>query len=376
MGFSFNESPPQSVLAKISEVSRRMKNQPCADPASFRRFERHFPNAPHLPPDVAFLLEPQQPQNDPQDIFKWVQSRKAAGDSVVGINLHAHLLKHTPGLTMDQLMKASVQAILNVALAQPCSFLLIPHDTRNGSNDEDILRQMEDKLKPSLGVRIALAPGALHADEIKALVGLVDVVLTGRMHLAIAALGQSVPIGVITYNGKFEGLVEHFHLPEWLLVTPAKAGSDAVVQNILLRLLSERNGLIDLIKSRLPSVLQLSKANFNGFSPSCRIRSQKSACQELLIQIRHALTYLIGFTRAFSPLNSSCDNSPACVSAFKKCHPACVSSSLIWSRSSAAFSNCKSSAALKHLAFQFRNRLRQIHVQLGVFQHASGACAI
>ena len=264
MGFSFDESPPKSVLAKISKVSRRVKIN-LRDPVSFRRFERHFPQRASLTSDVAFLLEPRQPQNGPQDIFKWVQSRKAAGDSVVGINLNPHLLKDAPGLTMDQLMKASVQAILNVASAQPCSFLLIPHDTRKGINDEEFLRQMEDQLKTPLGVRLALASGEFHADEIKALVGLVDVVFTGRMHLAIAALGQSVPIGVITYNGKFEGLVEHFHLPEWLLVTPAKACSAAVIQDIILRLLSERHGLIDQIKTRLPAVLQLSKTNFNDF---------------------------------------------------------------------------------------------------------------
>jgi polysaccharide pyruvyl transferase WcaK-like protein len=265
LGFSFNESPPQSVLAKISAVSRRVKIH-LRDPVSFRRFERHFPQRASLTSDVAFLLEPRQPQNEPEEIFKWVQTRKAAGDAVVGINLHHHLLKDTPGLTIDQLMKAAVQAMLNIALAQPCSFLLIPHDTRPGSNDEEFLRQMADELTPRLGVRIAVAPGELHADEIKALVGFVDVVLTGRMHLAIAALAQSVPIGVITYNGKFEGLVEHFHLPDWLLVTPAQAASAAVVQDILLRLLAERNGLADQIKSRLPAVLQLSKTNFTGFS--------------------------------------------------------------------------------------------------------------
>ena len=46
----------------------------------------------------------------------------------------------------------------------------------------------------------------------KGLVGLVDFAVTGRMHLAIAALGMEVPVVALAYQGKFDGMMQRFDL--------------------------------------------------------------------------------------------------------------------------------------------------------------------
>jgi len=40
------------------------------------------------------------------------------------------------------------------------------------------------------------------------------------MHLSIAALGAGTPILGVTYQGKFEGLIKHFSLPDGVLSSP------------------------------------------------------------------------------------------------------------------------------------------------------------
>ena len=98
--------------------------------------------------------------------------------------------------------------------------------------------------------------------ELKRLVANVDLVLTGRMHLAIAALGQGKPVGAITYQGKFDGLVELFGLPKWILVSPAEASDHDNLSRLVDRLIAESEELGGQIRLRLPSIIDLAKRNF------------------------------------------------------------------------------------------------------------------
>jgi polysaccharide pyruvyl transferase WcaK-like protein len=93
----------------------------------------------------------------------------------------------------------------------------------------------------------------------KYVAGEMDAVLTGRMHLAIAALGCGVPVACITYQGKFEGLFEHFDLPP-LMLDPVRV-SETSLTNLLLDLIERRLELRDHVHDRLDRVISLSQAN-------------------------------------------------------------------------------------------------------------------
>ena len=82
------------------------------------------------------------------------------------------------------------------------------------------------------------------------------------MHLAIAALGQGKPVGAITYQGKFDGLVELFGLPKWILVSPAEASDHDNLSRLVDRLIAESEELGGQIRLRLPSIIDLAKRNF------------------------------------------------------------------------------------------------------------------
>jgi polysaccharide pyruvyl transferase WcaK-like protein len=97
--------------------------------------------------------------------------------------------------------------------------------------------------------------------QLKAIAGLADGVLTGRMHLAIASLGMGVPVVALTYQGKFEGLFRHFDLPSWLLLSPAQTLRPGLLEQTLERFIDELPSLRTSVAAHWPTVLAASQRN-------------------------------------------------------------------------------------------------------------------
>jgi polysaccharide pyruvyl transferase WcaK-like protein len=92
-----------------------------------------------------------------------------------------------------------------------CSILLLPHVKK----DAEVLKELNDLLKGI--VSLYFQEQLLTAPQLKFVVQQCDLVITGRMHLAIASLGQGTPISCVPYANKFEGLCEHFKLNNSML---------------------------------------------------------------------------------------------------------------------------------------------------------------
>jgi len=259
-GFSMNENVAAVIWDKIARFPKGVRIN-LRDPVSKRRFDAHCPGLAKLTADMAFALKPAPPTAIPPRTERWIQERKLAGDLVVGFNINRHLIKDIPTLTVTKLVDGTVAVLSRLAQTRKISFLLIPHDVREASNDTALLAELEDRLLPELGELVHLAEG-FHADGIKSLVGRMDAVITGRMHLAIAALGQGVPTLGINYNGKFEGLMEHFELPAWLVTTPRELCDDEGFVEVVNRFLAIRADLSSRIKARLPEITALAERNF------------------------------------------------------------------------------------------------------------------
>ena len=80
------------------------------------------------------------------------------------------------------------------------------------------------------------------------------------MHLAIAALGMEVPVMAATYQGKFEGLFQHFGINGEFLLSPQEFLSD-VVEDKFSYFLTQIPKLKAQISATLPKVLTLSYQN-------------------------------------------------------------------------------------------------------------------
>ena len=89
----------------------------------------------------------------------------------------------------------------------------------------------------------------------------IDIALSGKMHFAIACLGQCVPTVCISYNGKFEGLYMHFGLKE-LIIEPSLLSDYKRVTELFNSAFICREDLRKQIASRISAVRKLSYVNF------------------------------------------------------------------------------------------------------------------
>jgi polysaccharide pyruvyl transferase WcaK-like protein len=94
--------------------------------------------------------------------------------------------------------------------------------------------------------------------EIKAMVAGLDFVLSGKMHLAIAALGQGVPVACIAYQDKFEGLFQHFEL-DGLTIQPQDVVEPGKLAAFFIEKYEQREALASQVRQRLPAVRELSR---------------------------------------------------------------------------------------------------------------------
>lgn len=262
-GFSFNERPSPS-LTQLPFKDFSSQTRLCVrDPISQERFSSISGGLGTLTADVAFLLKPAIARQGLNEVTNWAAGRKAAGDFLLGFNIHPALLPNS-STDMRKLVESSAAALRSLITQKNVSVIFISHDSRPTSSDSISLRPIFEELHSSAAHKIHFIEASNSAAELKAIAGLADAVFTGRMHLSIAALGMGVPVGWATYQGKFEGLARHFGLPDWLLVDPSSAvQSPEKLREVLTRMIDEQGSLKSAVEARLPDVRQLASSNLS-----------------------------------------------------------------------------------------------------------------
>lgn len=258
-GFSFNQNASPTLVGVFNKLTNNLRLN-VRDPVSLQRFQYFCQASAYQVADAAFMLKPATtPFVD--GILDWVSSRKKLGHTVLAFNMHPMLIKNASQEDVQRLINAGVEAIKNVSASHQVSWLLLPHDSREGLGDNVILQPVYDALKEQLRERIfhvAIVPGA---KELKAIAGLCDGVITARMHLAIAALGQGVPVACLTYQDKFQGLFQHFELSSDFMISPQMVFQDGNFEKMLDMFLHELPTLTNQVQTMLPTVKQYSYSN-------------------------------------------------------------------------------------------------------------------
>ena len=183
------------------------------DPVSLERFDRAAGRPlGALSADIAFMIEP-EPLAADETLGAFVAGERDAGRPVVGVNIHPMLSSSRDETEIAALVDSAVRTCNWLHAERGASIALIPHDYRLAPNgDGDMLERVRSGCDPD--VRVALPAAPLSAAQIKGLVAALDLVVSGRMHLAIAAFGAGTPVLGITYQGKFDGLFAgHFGCP-------------------------------------------------------------------------------------------------------------------------------------------------------------------
>jgi colanic acid/amylovoran biosynthesis protein len=255
LGASWNASPAPAVV----EWARRMHPAVrwCArDPESHERMHRDLRRDVELTADTAFLLSPSS-SHEGQQALEFVSSRRAEGRVVIGVNLN-------PLATRDGQAPALVAACTKAvaaAVRDGGAVVFLPHDGRGDPSDLSLVRDVHAALPTQARERAHLPGGVLAAQEMKAVLGELDGVVAGRMHVGIGALSQAVPTRLADIQGKVTGLYRHLGLEggAYRVDDVLATGSFGdVFEDLLVRRLEERA----LLELRLPEIRRLARENF------------------------------------------------------------------------------------------------------------------
>jgi len=262
IGFSFNDKPRASAVAGLGQLPPTV-DLLCRDVVSKNRLEQQISRPVELVADAAFLLVPTTDSPLVIAARQWIAQAKAEEQpTLVGLNICSTLVNLEAGLSAEDFAERYAQAFVRVAEQYPqMRLLLIPHDTRGDVSDVSLLQQFYQNLPATLQERTYSISGEVTAPEAKALCAGLDLVVAGRMHLAIAALGQATPVLGITYQGKFSGLFQHFEL-EQMTLSPQRSAEVSVFSDKILEQLARRNAIREQLDEVLPDVRALAQRNF------------------------------------------------------------------------------------------------------------------
>lgn len=261
LGFSFNEQPTPASIQALANLPASVRLC-CRDPISHERLTHHLQRPVDLVADVAFLLQPAKDSELAMSVSRWACDQRAAGRTLVGINANSLHLQSLPEFGFDDLIRLYTNALVELFSSnQKFSFLMIPHDFRGQESDVSLAQAILEALPLEVKPYCMQVPTPCSAAEIKSICADLDVVFTGRMHLAIACLGQGIPVAGVTYQGKFEGLFNHFEL-QGMTIAPEKAFQPGVLASFLATLIARRKDVSQQIQSKLAKVQALSSSNF------------------------------------------------------------------------------------------------------------------
>ncbi len=232
------------------------------DPASFKRFSAISRNPGKMVTDAAFLLQPTT-SNSTREIACWIERQRASGRVICGLNIHPMLVPDRNPAKLEAFVQAATAVAVRLVNESNASVLLIPHDFRqSGQSDLQLLKKV--LAGTDLDDRVCLTANLDRSSEIKFAASCCDLVFTGRMHLAIGALGSGVPVVVVDYQDKFIGLFEHFGLSRNFVIQPDEAMNPQVFYKVCATAIGCREELREQVATRLPAVGARSERNLEA----------------------------------------------------------------------------------------------------------------
>lgn len=268
-GFSFNERPHPDALSDLADLAARVQLH-VRDPVSLRRLAGHGIRNATLVADLAFLMPPAGPSFATQEIEAWIRAQKMASRTVAIFNLSSQALAEA-GEARERTLDELSGMLATLISTHGLSVLWLPHDLRDArrAQDSDVAIAM------ALAGRVPKVPGVQEhhrlfvsgdAGEVKRLAGMTDLAITGRMHVAIAALGMGVPTIGISYQDKFEGLWEHFGVSGCNV--EARSFDCRKLEEICMKMLARLDGERAKIEANSPAVIELARKNLAAWPVS------------------------------------------------------------------------------------------------------------
>ncbi len=247
----------------LAEVFRSLNGADCLcvrDPVSHDRLSELMGEAPRLVADLAFLVQP-APTVRTRNAAAWMAQHRQQGRKVVGLNLSPLNADLTPAEVRDSLIPRTRQLAEQLVRDGDVAVLLLPHDFRALCSDQLVLEPVMAGLSDAARSHVGHITAELDPTEVKEIVGQLDLVVTARMHLAIATLGACTPALVIGSDAKLSGLLDHFRLPAETRISVEEFLTSSALVDRVRRGLAATDEARAQIATRLPAILDLSRAN-------------------------------------------------------------------------------------------------------------------
>ncbi len=254
ISFSFSASPAERVIEKLKGCHKSITFH-SRDPKSKDRFEKFTDRTCYQVADLAFSMRPNKSSEKYIEIRDWIKEQKENSSLIIGLNINQLPLD----LEKDQILSNYLSALNKILLAKPnLRFVFIPHDFREKQSDDSILSQLLSKL--DYKDKVIMLRGPFTSDVAKAAAGELDLLMTGRMHLAIAALSQGVPSYCFTYKNKFEGLMQLLGLNNNLFSSEQQRDPECILET-LNKAIENHSSQHSQLAERLSSVKEMSAEN-------------------------------------------------------------------------------------------------------------------
>lgn len=256
LGCSWSEAPAPSVRDAMRQAD--WLTIYARDPLSRDRMERDFQRAVPLVADLAFLLEPGMTTESAKMIFDFITENKREDSTMIGVNISKAAIDRHQAKNIEPFERFLTQWIT----AAPSRYIVfIPHDSRPGVNDDfEVAHALVQTLQSCAPGRVIAPEGPWNAWDAKAIVAELDLVLTSRMHLAIACLSMGTPPACLPYANKFEGLLSYFELGE-LSLDGERIGNDPAIAEKFDFLIANKGEMGAKILRNIDEIKKLSLKN-------------------------------------------------------------------------------------------------------------------
>lgn len=204
--FSFRRNPSQDALTALRRLDRRVRLT-ARDKNSQRRAAEALQRKVEVFPDVAAYMKPSESALS-GGLRAWV-AQQARPVAVLVPNAHLAAFKDSGQKAVAARFSAYAAGLLDAGFA----VVVLPHDVREDPGDVALSEELAAAF-PAEHVTLAVPR---NAQEAKGLLGLVDVVVTARMHAGVAALSQGVPCVGLDYVDKFAGQFQWYRAEQFVL---------------------------------------------------------------------------------------------------------------------------------------------------------------
>lgn len=251
LGFSWNGRPPRDVARAARRAASAGAMLCVRDPQSHARMLQLVQSNVHEVRDVVFA-------HSYRDLLPSVDT-PASPFVIVNVS----------GLiegSIDQVPE--YVEICRTALRAGLRVVLLPHVTGGKGSDVPTVERLADELR--IWPDVDIARDVRTPSAVLSLVRSATVVVTGRMHLAILSLSVGTPAIVLATQGKVEGLMQAFDLPE-NCVQPVPGFGRKVTDRLESYLSADaasRDVLRSQIRSRAEVARTLARINFDPREPS------------------------------------------------------------------------------------------------------------